>query len=56
MSPDTISDRKPDYVVILAWPYAGPITSKRQDYIDAGGQFIVPLPTADYYWPAPSGQ
>jgi len=56
MSPDAISDRKPDYVVILAWPYAGPITSKRQDYIDAGGQFIVPLPTADYYWPAPSGQ
>ena len=55
MAPDALSTRKPDYVVILAWPYAGPITSKHQNYMDAGGRFIVPLPTADFYQPAPSG-
>jgi hypothetical protein len=35
---------KPDIVVILAWIYAEPILKRNQAYIDAGGQFLVPLP------------
>lgn len=37
-------ERKPDYVVILAWIYADPIIKKNQAYLDAGGHFIIPNP------------
>jgi hypothetical protein len=39
-----LTDRKPDTVVILAWIYAEPILKRNQAYIDAGGEFLVPLP------------
>jgi SAM-dependent methyltransferase len=39
-----LADRKPDLVVILAWIYANPILKRNQAYIDAGGEFLVPLP------------
>jgi SAM-dependent methyltransferase len=45
LAPAALLDRKPDYVVILAWAYAEPIVKKNQAYLDAGGHFIVPLPT-----------
>lgn len=38
-------ERNPDYVLILAWNYAGPIMAKHQAYLDQGGHFIIPLPT-----------
>lgn len=34
----------PDYVVLLAWQYAGPIIDRHQKFLDNGGQFIIPLP------------
>jgi len=34
----------PDVVLVLAWQYANPITSKHSRYVEAGGQFAVPLP------------
>jgi len=37
-------ERKPDYVVILAWNFARPIMEKHSRFRDGGGQFIVPLP------------
>lgn len=37
-------ERKPDYVVILAWNFADPIMKKHKAYTDAGGHFIVPIP------------
>ena len=40
-----LTERKPDYVVILAWIYAEPIIKNNQAYRDAGGQFIIPNPT-----------
>ncbi len=38
-------DQKPDAVVILAWNFAEPIIKNHKEYLDDGGQFIVPLPT-----------
>jgi hypothetical protein len=37
-------DEKPDVVVVLAWQYANPITSKHERYVDNGGRFVIPLP------------
>lgn len=36
--------RKPDYVMILAWRYADQILKKHQDFLKAGGKFIIPVP------------
>lgn len=37
-------DRKPDYVLALAWRFLEPFQIKNQAYLDQGGHFIVPLP------------
>jgi hypothetical protein len=37
-------ERKPDYVIILAWRFADTIISKNQAYLEGGGQFLIPLP------------
>lgn len=39
-----LSTRKPDIVVILAWIYADPILKRNQNFIDQGGEILVPLP------------
>ncbi|MBI4969603.1 MAG: class I SAM-dependent methyltransferase [Rhodospirillales bacterium] len=39
-----IGERKPDYLVILAWNFAKPIIDKNLAFRSAGGRFIVPLP------------
>src|SRR5258706_5810572 len=44
VSAKALADRKPDYVVILAWQYATPIIAKNQEYLKQGGHFVVPLP------------
>jgi hypothetical protein len=38
------AQRRPDYLVILAWNFAAPIIKKHQPYRQAGGKFIVPIP------------
>lgn len=40
-----IYDDKPDYVLVLAWNFAESIIARNEAYLDAGGTFIVPLPT-----------
>lgn len=40
----SIYERKPDYVLILAWGYSEPIMRKHQAYLKQGGHFIIPLP------------
>ena len=37
-------ERKPDYVVILAWRFAEPFIRNNQAYLMEGGAFIVPVP------------
>ena len=44
LAPQELYERKPDYVLILAWRYAEPIIKKHKAFIEQGGKFIVPLP------------
>jgi len=37
-------ERKPDYVVILAWRFAEPFIKNNQAYLMEGGAFVVPVP------------
>ena len=39
-----IYDKKPDYVLILAWRYAKPIMEQHRAFLEQGGHFILPLP------------
>ena len=41
---EAIYERKPQSIVLLAWRYAEPIFKRHQKYLDAGGDFIIPLP------------
>lgn len=42
-----IAERKPDYLVVLAWNFAQPIIAKQAAFREAGGRFIVPLPKVE---------
>ena len=41
---DELYERRPDYVVILAWNFANSIMEKHRRYHDEGGRFILPMP------------
>ena len=43
-SSKAIEDRKPDYLLILAWNFAEPIIKKQAAFLGSGGHFIIPLP------------
>lgn len=44
-APSVIYDQRPDIVVALAWRFADQMIAKHQKYLDAGGKFVIPLPT-----------
>jgi SAM-dependent methyltransferase len=37
-------ERRPDYVVVLAWNFADSIVKNHRRFLETGGKFIVPLP------------
>jgi hypothetical protein len=37
-------ERKPNYVVILAWRFAEPFIRKNHVYLENGGSFVIPVP------------
>ena len=44
LSAQAISERRPDYLVILAWNFAKPIIEKNAGFRERGGRFIIPVP------------
>jgi methylation protein EvaC len=34
----------PDYIVLFAWAFSDEVIKKRQEYLEQGGKFIIPLP------------
>jgi hypothetical protein len=46
---DALHERRPAAVVVLAWRFADAIIRNNQRYLDAGGRFIVPLPSFRAY-------
>jgi len=47
LAADAIYQKRPDYLLILAWNFARPIMNKHARFADEGGRFIVPLPTVE---------
>jgi len=45
LSTKALYERKPDYVLILAWNFAEPIMKMHKRYANEIGSFIVPMPT-----------
>ncbi len=43
--PSVIAERKPDYLLVLAWNFFDEIRRQLADYEAAGGRFILPLPS-----------
>lgn len=41
---EALYEKRPDYVVILAWNFAEPIIKNHKEFLEQGGRFIVPLP------------
>lgn len=42
---DDVKEAKiPDYAVLFAWAFADEVIKKRDDYLQQGGKFIIPLP------------
>jgi len=44
VSSKTIYEKKPDYIILLAWRFADMMMEKHKAFLKNGGHFIVPLP------------
>jgi hypothetical protein len=44
LDPSALVERRPDYVLLLAWNFRDEILAQQQAYTDLGGRFIVPVP------------
>jgi len=53
VSPETLADRRPDVVVILAWNFANEIMAEMAEHRVRGGRFVVPVPRPKVVGDAP---
>ncbi len=44
VSSAALAERRPDYLIVLAWNFADPIMRGQAEFAHQGGRFIVPLP------------
>jgi hypothetical protein len=42
--PEKLKVDRPDYVMILPWNFRDEIIRQQQDFLRAGGRFVVPIP------------
>ena len=45
--PEKIYQERPDYLLVLCWNIADEVIEQLKDYHDAGGKFIIPIPTIE---------
>lgn len=45
LPPAALAERRPDAVLLLAWNFADEIVAENAAYLEAGGRFLVPVPT-----------
>jgi len=51
LPPEALLERKPDYVLVLAWNFIDEIAAQQSAYLDQGGHFILPVPVPRIYEP-----
>ena len=49
LSSSSIKERKPDYLLILAWNFSKSIIEKHSSFMKSNGKFIIPLPKLEIY-------
>jgi SAM-dependent methyltransferase len=49
LPPEALIERKPDYVLVLAWNFIDEIAAQQRAYLDQGGRFVLPVPNPRIY-------